>query len=97
MTAFKVKGTYYELTMYFDAWNKEIVGYGLVFRKGDIRSYYDGLNQVLNKIKEEQINEPIILHTDQGSVYSSKSYNNLLNDCYRVYIIYGIYYATAII
>ena len=26
MTAFKVKGIYYELTMYFDAWNKEIVG-----------------------------------------------------------------------
>ena len=80
MTAFKVKGVYYELTMYFDAWNKEIVGYGLVSRKGDIRSYYDGLNQVLDKIKEEQISEPVVLHTDQGSVYSSASYNNLLND-----------------
>ena len=31
--------------MYFDAWNKEIVGYGLASRKGDIRSYYDGLKQ----------------------------------------------------
>ena len=40
----------------------------------------DGLNQVLNKIKEEQIDEPIILHTDQGSVNSSKPYNNLLNE-----------------
>lgn len=38
------------------------------------------LNQVLNKIKEDQIEEPIILHTDQGSVYSSTSYNNLLNE-----------------
>lgn len=80
MTAFKVKSIYYELTMYFDAWNKEIIGYGLVSRKGDTRSYYDGLNQVLNKIKEDQIEEPIILHTDQGSVYSSTSYNNLLNE-----------------
>ena len=80
MTAFKVKGTYYELTMYFDAWNKEIVGYGLASRKGDIRSYYDGLNQVLNKIKEEKIEEPVILHTDQGSVYSSYAYNNLLEE-----------------
>uniref|UniRef100_UPI003FF144DB IS3 family transposase n=1 Tax=Candidatus Onthocola sp. TaxID=3085646 RepID=UPI003FF144DB len=80
MTAFKVKSIYYELTMYFDAWNKKIIGYGLVSRKGDTRSYYDGLNQVLNKIKEDQIEEPIILHTDQGSVYSSTSYNNLLNE-----------------
>lgn len=78
MTSFRVKGTYYELTMYFDAWNKEIIGYGLSSRKGDKRSYYDGLNQVLNKIKEEQIEDPIILHTDQGSVYSSKKYNSLL-------------------
>ncbi len=80
MTAFWVGRTYYELTFYFDAWNKEIVGYGLVFNKGDVRSYFDGLNQVLNKIKEEQIETPIILHTDQGAVYSSHSYNNLLND-----------------
>ena len=80
MTAFKVKGVYYELTLYFDAWNKEIVGYGLVSRKGDTKSYYDGLNQVLSKIKEEQIKEPIILHTDQGAVYSSASYNNLLSE-----------------
>ena len=80
MTTFKVKGIYYELTMYFDAWNKEIVGYGLVSRKGNIKSYYDGLNQVLTKIKEEKIEEPIILHTDQGSVYSSLIFNNLLND-----------------
>ena len=80
MTVFWVKNTYYELTLYFDAWNKEIIGYGLVSNKGDIKSYYDGLNQVLNKIKEEQIEEPIVLHTDQGSVYSSYTYNNLLKD-----------------
>ena len=80
MTAFYVKGIYYELTMYFDAWNKEIVGYGLVSRKGDIRSYYDGLKQVLNRIKKEQTDNLIILHTDQGSVYSSKAYNKLLEN-----------------
>lgn len=80
MTAFWVGRTYYELTMYFDAWNKEIVGYGLVPRKGDTRSYYDGLNQVLNRIKKEQTDDLIILHTDQGSVYSSKAYNKLLEN-----------------
>ena len=80
MTAFSANKTYYELTLYFDAWNKEILGYGLVSKRGDTSSYYDGLNQVLDKIKEESNDEPIILHTDQGAVYSSISYNNLLNE-----------------
>ena len=80
MTAFWVNGSYYELTLYFDAWNKEIVGYGLSFKKGDFHSYYDGLEQVLNKIKKEQTEDLITLHTDQGSVYSSKSYNELIKD-----------------
>lgn len=80
MTTFKVKGTYYELTLYFDAWNKEIIGYGLASRKGSITSYYDGLNQVLKRIKKEQTEDLIILHTDQGSVYSSASYNKLIKD-----------------
>ena len=80
MTAFRVKGIYYELTLYFDAWNKEIVGYGLATRKGAVASYYDGLNQVLERIKKEQTEDLIILHTDQGSVYSSESYNKLIED-----------------
>ncbi len=33
MTSFWANKKYYELTMYFDAWNKEIVGYGLSSRK----------------------------------------------------------------
>ena len=77
MTAFWVKNTYYELTLYFDAWNKEILGYGLSSRKGDRNTYFEGLNQVLSKIKEEKIEDQIILHTDQGPAYSSKPYNNL--------------------
>jgi putative transposase len=80
MTAFRVKGIYYELTLYFDAWNKEIVGYGLASRKGSVTSYYDGLNQVLERIKKEQTEDLITLHTDQGSVYSSQSYNKLIKN-----------------
>ena len=79
MTSFKIKGIYYELTMYFDAWNKEIVGYGLSSRKGDVNSYYTGLKQVLSKIKD-QTDDLVILHTDQGSVYASKSYNDLIKN-----------------
>jgi len=29
MTSFYANKSYYELTFYFDVWNKEIVGYGL--------------------------------------------------------------------
>lgn len=35
---------------------------------------------MLERIKKEQTDELITLHTDQGSVYSSESYNVLLND-----------------
>ena len=101
MTAFWVKSTYYELTMYFDAWNKEILGYGLSSRKGDRRTYYDGLVfkrdifgyseislnvEGINTISwimghvDDKIEDQIILHTDQGPVYSSKKYNNLLKE-----------------
>ncbi len=66
--------------MYFDAWNKEIIGYGLASKKGTTHSYYDGLKQVLECIKKEQTDDLIILHTDQGSVYSSKAYNKLLEN-----------------
>ena len=79
MTAFNVKGIYYELTLYFDAWNKEIIGYGLDSKRGSTKTYFDGLNQVLTKIKD-QTSDLVILHTDQGSVYSSKSYNDLIKD-----------------
>ena len=77
ITSFYVKRTYYELTMYFDAWNKEIVGYVLASRKRDIKSYYDRLKEVL---KKEQTDDLIILHTEQESVYSSKAYNKLLEN-----------------
>ena len=80
MTSFWVNKTYYELTLYVDAWNKEIIGYDLSSRKGATHSYYDGLKQVLKYIKKEQTDDLIILHTDQGAVYSSKAYNKLLEN-----------------
>ena len=80
MTCFYVKGKYYELTFYFDAFTKEILSYALGHRKGDTKQYYDGLNDILNLIKKEESKEPTILHTDQGSVYSSISYNELISN-----------------
>lgn len=81
MTAFWANKLYYELTMYFDAYTKEIVGYSLSTTKGDIKTYYDGLQQVLEKIKKEaNTDQTTILHTDQGSVYASLSYNELIKN-----------------
>ena len=79
-TCFYVKGKYYELTFYFDAFTKEILSYALATKRGDSKQYYDGLNDVLKLIKNEECTEPVILHTDQGSVYSSLSYNELISN-----------------
>lgn len=78
MTAFYANYHYYELTLYFDVLTKLIVGASLTTRRGNREPYLDGLNQVLNKIKDESQTEVTIIHTDQGSVYSSKAYNELL-------------------
>ena len=80
MTSFYVKGKFYELTLYFDAFTKEILSYKLSNRRGDTLPYFDGLKDVLNIIKKEELTEPTVLHTDQGSVYSSISYNELIKD-----------------
>lgn len=77
MTAFYVKGVYYELTLYMDLWNNEIVSHALSSKRGDRMTYLSGLNDLL-KLKEQHPEYQMILHSDQGSVYSSKSFNELL-------------------
>ena len=77
MTAFWVNDTYYELTLYMDLFNNEIVSYGLSSVRGDRNTYIDGLEKLM-QMKKEYKDLETILHTDQESVYSSKSYNELL-------------------
>ena len=77
MTAFRANGTYYELTLYMDLWNNEIVAHELSARKGDRTTYLNGLNTILN-LKNQHPELNMVLHTDQGSVYSSKEFNELL-------------------
>ena len=77
MTAFYVKGTYYELTLYMDLWNDELIAHALSSRRGDRMTYLDGLQDVL-AFKKQYPEQQLILHSDQGSVYASKSYNELL-------------------
>lgn len=77
MTAFHVKGVYYELTLYMDLWNNEIVSHALSARRGDRMTYISGLEDLI-ELKKLLPDHRMILHSDQGSVYSSKSFNELL-------------------
>ena len=77
MTAFWVHGTYYELTLYMDLWNNEIVAHSLSSKRGDRMTYISGLNDLI-ELKKQHPEYRTILHTDQGSVYASKAFNELL-------------------
>lgn len=63
MTAFYVKGTYYELTLYMDLWNNEIVIYSLSAKRGDRMTYISGLRDLI-AWKEQHPEHQMILHTD---------------------------------
>ena len=77
MTAFYLKGIYHELTLYMDLWNNEILTYSLSERRGDRMTYIDGLNALV-ELKKAHPELKTVLHTDQGAVYASKSFNELL-------------------
>ena len=82
-TTFWFKGKAYDWTYYLDVFNGEIVGsdvrdsnYG-----ANIKNHVEALKTMLqNKIKRGYKNLETIFHTDQGSVYSSASFNNILKD-----------------
>ena len=77
MTAFWLHGTYYELTLYMDLWNNEIVAHSLSSKRGDRMTYICGLNDLI-ELKKQHPEYRMILHSDQGSVYASKAFNDLL-------------------
>ena len=77
MTAFYVKGIYYELTLYMDLWNNEIVSHSLSSKRGDRKTYISGLEDLI-ELKKQHPELKTILHSDRGSVYASKAFNDLL-------------------
>lgn len=79
MTAFWANKSYYELTLFMDLFNNELIAYSISNRRGDPNTYHSALLDVLTK-KEEYKDFTTILHTDQGSVYSSKKFNESLNN-----------------
>ena len=78
MTAIKYWIFYFELTLYFDVFTKEILSWRLAERRGARDQYIGGLEDVVELLKGHT--EPAIIHTDQGSVYSSMAYNELIMD-----------------
>lgn len=78
MTAFKFWYYYFEVTFYFDVFTKEILTYKVAERRGSRNQYIDGLVDVVELLKGQK--EPTVLHTDQGSVYASMAYNELIKD-----------------
>lgn len=76
MTTITIDDTYYEITLYMDLFNNEIVAYDISTKRGDRETYFNGLEELIKK-KEACKDLESILHTDQGSVYASKSFNNL--------------------
>ena len=71
----------YDWTFYLDVFNNEIVGYDVresMFGNG-YTNHEQALNNMLNnKIKRGYKGLETIFHTDQGSIYSSISFNNII-------------------
>ena len=67
MTAFWCQCTYYDLTLYVDVFNNEIVGYSLKDKKGCRDGYFDGFLSIIGKLKE-QTDPRLILHSDWISI-----------------------------
>ena len=65
MTAFRLKGIYYELTLYMDLWNNEILSHSLSAKRGDRMTYISGLHSLI-ELKKQHPEYRTVLHSDQG-------------------------------
>ena len=74
MTMIRHKGVRYEWTYLLDTFNNEIISSHITDVVGDRRPYFRCLEDLIEKTKEQAF--PVILHTDQGSVYSSEAFFN---------------------
>ena len=74
MTMLRHKGIRYEWTYLLDTYNNEILSSHLSKIPGDSRPYFNCLYDLIAKTKEQT--DPVTLHTDQGSIYSSQAFYN---------------------
>lgn len=81
-TTFWFKRKQYDWTFYLDVFNNEIISYDVreSMHGNGILNHKEAVNKMLkNKIKRGYKNLETIVHTDQGSIYSSMSFNNIFN------------------
>lgn len=79
MTVIRHRGQSYEWTYFLDTYNNEILSHCLTARAGDRRPYFNCLNDLKKKIEEQTT--PVVLHTDQGAVYSSRAFFKAHENC----------------
>ena len=71
----------YDWTFYLDVFNNEIIGYDVresMYGNGILNHKYALESMLENKIKRGYKNLDTIFHTDQGMIYSSMSFNNII-------------------
>ena len=78
MTCLKYRGILYEWTYILDTFNNEIISSHISSKPGDRRPYFECLEDLKKKIEEKKA--PIVLHTDQGAVYSSRAFADAHKD-----------------
>ena len=92
MTVFRSNGMNWEWTLLVDTFNNEILAHQATPIKGNSKPYYhclERLKLLVGKKNEEQTPQ-VVLHTDQGSVYSSQAFRqahehyNILRSMSRV-------------
>ena len=92
MTIFKNNGRNWEWTLLVDTFNNEILAHQATPIQGSTKPYYHCLDQLklLAGKKNEEKTPQVVLHTDQGSVYSSQAFQqahkhyNILRSMSRV-------------
>ena len=85
-TSFWFKNKKYDWTIYLDVFNNEIVGSDVretMYGNGVLNHDKAVKNMLNNKIKRGYKDLETIVHTDQGIIYSSVSFNNIF-DSYNI-------------
>ena len=82
MTAFWANKDYYELTLYMDLFNNEIIAYDVSTVKGDRTTYVNGLNELIEKKKKNYLmilkEKKILLNALKNTLFSSMNKDLLI-------------------